>query len=239
MKRSNGGIVIEIGSGHSPCFGSDILVDKDISESREREGPLRLDCRPLVCAVGEALPFKSKAAARVHAYQVLEHSDDPEAFISEAHRVGDIVYLETPSPLTERLFHWRSFHRWYCWLDAGELVVWRRGDYPTDGLVDGPFEEFYKRNRLVWLFVRSNPQLFLTRYLSDRPLSVRFGSSTEFSRALEANVQSIESGVGAVSICSALVRACAGRLGTAPLPAFVVDRLPRLRSLVVKLCYRH
>ena len=51
---------------------------------------------------------------------LLEHVVDPERVVSELTRVGKRGYIETPSPVWERL-HGTPYHRWVVWTDGNTL----------------------------------------------------------------------------------------------------------------------
>lgn len=185
--RGSAGRVVEVGSGHAPDPRSHFLVDKDLNEGGEREGPLRRDGRPLVVALGEALPLRSGSVDLVVAHQVLEHAENPVAFLAECHRVGSCVEVETPSPLQELLFSDRSFHRWlFYWLDEeGVVVYWPLDLLEASGRGGEIFEMLYRSNGLVYSLVRGNREVFLTRWRVLRPPVLRRGSQVELHSTID------------------------------------------------------
>jgi uncharacterized protein YbaR (Trm112 family)/SAM-dependent methyltransferase len=118
--------VLEIGSGNNPNPRSDILCDRYLSDNGERAGKsgIVID-RPFVIADGYHLPFGDKAFDYIICSHVLEHIDDPKAFIAEIERVGIRGYIEVPSALSERIFGW-DFHHWYCTLESGQLIFQKK-----------------------------------------------------------------------------------------------------------------
>lgn len=116
--------VLEIGSGHQPYYRSDVLLDKFPSGQDERGGKLVID-RPLVIGDAENLPFKDKSFDFVIASHLLEHARHPEQLLKEITRVGKKGYIETPSPLRERVKDW-PFHRWYVFKQDKKLVLIRK-----------------------------------------------------------------------------------------------------------------
>jgi hypothetical protein len=82
--------------------------------------------------------------------------DDPVRFADELSRVSRAGYVQSPSEIAERLFHW-SFHRWYVNRVDDVLVL-----HPRDP--DEPFGEFfdylYEYNPAYYYFQRSMPDLF-------------------------------------------------------------------------------
>lgn len=115
--------VLEVGSGDDPYPRSDILLDKALDDSSEREAGRDLVAyKPLVIGEVEALPFVDGSFDYIIASHVLEHSRDPARFLSELSRVGRRGYIETPLPLRERVFNW-PFHRWYVFQKDKKVVL--------------------------------------------------------------------------------------------------------------------
>jgi SAM-dependent methyltransferase len=150
------GLVLEIGSGDNPNPRSNVLVDRFVgSDNRERGGDLVVD-RPFVVADAHHLPFRDGAFAYTICSHILEHMDDPAQFARELSRVSRAGYVQSPSEIAERMFHW-SFHRWYVNRVGDTLVL-----HPRDP--DEPFGEFfdylYEYNPAYYYFQRSMPDLF-------------------------------------------------------------------------------
>ncbi len=154
-----GDLVLEVGSGDRPNPRSDVLVDRFIEDNTERGGNLTID-RPLVVADAHHLPFKDKAFDYVVCYHILEHMDDPARFIREITRVGKRGYIQSPSEIAEKLFHW-SFHRWYVNLIDGRLILHPRED---DDRFGDLFDYLYAYNPRFARFSRSMPALFYVDY---------------------------------------------------------------------------
>jgi uncharacterized protein YbaR (Trm112 family)/SAM-dependent methyltransferase len=115
-----GDVVLDVGSGHRPHPRADVLCDRYLMNDAERAGPLVRD-RPLVAGDLTALPFRDKAVDFVICQHVLEHVDDPGAALEELMRVATRGYIETPSPLWEKLVG-RSYHRWMIGVEGGRLM---------------------------------------------------------------------------------------------------------------------
>ncbi len=148
-------VVLEIGSGDRPNPRSDVLVDRFIEDNTERGGDLRID-RPLIVADAHHLPFKDKSFDYVVCYHILEHMDDPAQFIREITRVGKRGWIQSPSEIAEKLFHW-SFHRWYVNLIDGKLILHPNTGAETFGDL---FDHLYAGNPRFARFSRSMPALF-------------------------------------------------------------------------------
>jgi uncharacterized protein YbaR (Trm112 family)/SAM-dependent methyltransferase len=148
-------LVLEIGSGDRPNPRSDVLVDRFIEDNTERGGNLRID-RPLVVADAHQLPFKDHSFDYVVCYHILEHMDDPAQFIREITRVGKRGWIQSPSEIAEKLFHW-SFHRWYVNQIDGRLILHPNTGKETFGDL---FDYLYANNPRFARFSRSMPALF-------------------------------------------------------------------------------
>jgi SAM-dependent methyltransferase len=88
--------VLEVGSGDSPSPRADVLLDLTLS-NRERVGGRTVIDRPFAIGQVERLPFRDRAFDYAIAFHVLEHSPDPDRFLSELQRVAGAGYIETPS----------------------------------------------------------------------------------------------------------------------------------------------
>lgn len=123
MQIKRGDLVLEVGSGNNPYPRSDVLLDKYLFNSKERENNKKLVIdRPLVIGEVEHLPFRNKSFDYVIASHVLEHADNPSKFLDEISRVGKSGYIATPLPLQERVFNW-PIHRWYVYNQGHKLLV--------------------------------------------------------------------------------------------------------------------
>ncbi|HEX9439532.1 MAG TPA: methyltransferase domain-containing protein [Roseiflexaceae bacterium] len=150
------GLVLEIGSGDNPNPRSNVLVDRFVgADNRERGGDLVVD-RPFVVADAHHLPFRDGAFAYTICSHILEHMDDPQQFARELERTSAGGYIQSPSEIAERLFHW-SFHRWYVNL-VGETLVLHPKE-PAEPL-DELFDYLYEYNPAYYFFQRSMPDLF-------------------------------------------------------------------------------
>ncbi|HEU5012160.1 MAG TPA: methyltransferase domain-containing protein [Roseiflexaceae bacterium] len=150
------GLVLEIGSGDNPNPRSNVLVDRYLgADNRERGGDLVVD-RPFVVADAHHLPFKDGAFAYAICSHILEHMDDPQQFARELMRVSESGYIQSPSEIAERLFHW-SFHRWYVNRVGDTLVLHPKEPQEPFGEL---FDYMYEYNPAYTFFQRSMPDLF-------------------------------------------------------------------------------
>jgi len=102
-------LVLEVGSGGSPYFRANILCDAYLNTGERGFVPLVSD-RPTVLAFVENLPFKDSSFDFLIASHVLEHSMDPDKFLSEIQRVAKAGYIEVPDAFMERLTNYKA-HR--------------------------------------------------------------------------------------------------------------------------------
>jgi len=114
-------LVLEVGSGGNPYARSNVLLDAYI-ETRERHYEPLVSDRKTVLGFGENLPFKNKSFDFVIASHVLEHSGDPEKFLSELERVAKAGYIEVPDAFFERLNPYID-HRLEITRDKNKLVI--------------------------------------------------------------------------------------------------------------------
>ena len=161
MKIKPGDLVLDLGSGEQPQPRADVLCDLLVEDNSQRAGgfPIVID-RPFVVGDAYHLPFKNKSFDYVICSHLLEHVEDPLQLIKELVRVGKAGYLETPSPLSERLFGW-DFHLWFVKSKNGTLLFQKKGK----GIRLGGF--FHKLiEKQIWFrrFFEENQDLFYTKY---------------------------------------------------------------------------
>lgn len=123
-------LVLEVGSGGNPYFRSNVLIDAYL-DTRERHYAKLISDRPTVLGFVENLPFKDDSFDFVIASHVLEHSKDPEKFLSELQRVAKAGYIEVPDAFFERLATYLD-HRLEITDIDDELVVRKKKSYIQD-----------------------------------------------------------------------------------------------------------
>lgn len=123
-------LVLEVGSGGSPYFRANVLCDAYEVTQERFFAPLVHD-RPTIMAFVEQLPFKDDSFDFVIASHVLEHSADPEKFLSEIQRVAKAGYIEVPDAFMERLTHY-GFHRLEITDKDGGLIIRKKKNYIQD-----------------------------------------------------------------------------------------------------------
>ena len=134
-------LVIDVGSGQNPHPRANVLCDLFVRDNTERAsgGGLRVD-RPLVVADATRTPFADGTFDFVFCSHLLEHMEDPGALLRELQRIARAGYIETPSPLYERLYGWR-FHRWLVGGDGERL----RLEAKTRDLVDEELHDWFEQ----------------------------------------------------------------------------------------------
>jgi len=153
-------LVLEVGSGASPYFRANILCDA-YEETQERHFTPLVHDRPTVIAFVERLPFKDNAFDFCIASHVLEHSADPERFLSEIQRVAKAGYIEVPDAFMERLTHY-GFHRLEITDNADSLIIRKKKHYIQDEEVVALFHN--KARPLFPKWVARYPFEFHVRY---------------------------------------------------------------------------
>lgn len=130
LKISKKERVLEVGSGHSPTFRANVIVDRFVDTNFHRCGDIKIyPHQSFINANGETLPFKDKEFDYVICNQVLEHADDPAKFIREQCRVAKRGYMKTPSLLGEFLFPKKS-HKWIILYLDNKLILFEKSKMP-------------------------------------------------------------------------------------------------------------
>lgn len=154
-------LVLEVGSGGSPYFRANVLIDA-YEETRERHWAPFITDRPSVLGMGEALPFKDKSFDFVVASHVLEHSADPERFLNELQRVARAGYIETPDAFMERVNPYWD-HRSEVTVRGGVLEIRKKQGWLVDPVLVDLYEDRAKP-LIAGDVIPSNPFVFHTRF---------------------------------------------------------------------------
>jgi SAM-dependent methyltransferase/uncharacterized protein YbaR (Trm112 family) len=123
-------LVLEVGAGGNPYPRANVLLDAMEWTVERNEQELITD-RPLVLGLCESLPFKDKSFDFVIASHVLEHTDQPEKFLSELMRVGKAGYIETPDGWFEKMCAF-TFHRLEVSDVGGKLLIRKKPNWKPD-----------------------------------------------------------------------------------------------------------
>ncbi len=145
-------LVLEVGSGGNPYARSNVLIDA-YNETRERHWvPLVAD-RPTVLGFVENLPFRDGAFDFVIASHVLEHSPNPERFISELQRVARAGYIETPDAFMERVNPYHD-HRLEVTVRKNQLLIRKKSHW----CMDNELVELYEQRAKPWIACDTIPK---------------------------------------------------------------------------------
>jgi SAM-dependent methyltransferase len=157
-------LVLEVGSGGNPYWRANVLCDAYLDTSERHFAKLISD-RPTVLAFTEKLPFADDTFDFVIASHVLEHSDQPEKFLSEIQRVAKAGYIEVPDAFFERLGTY-SCHRSEITDRDGVLMIRKKRAY----IQDPEIYELHgkKTGQLLPKWMNRNPFEFHVRYYWSR-----------------------------------------------------------------------
>lgn len=157
---SSDALVLDVGSGGNPYPRANVLLDAYEDTVERYNLPLIKD-RPMVFGLAERMPFRDKAFDFVVASHVLEHTSDPEAFISELMRVGKAGYIETPDGFFERINPFR-FHRLEVFDKDNRLIIVKKPSWkPFPEIVD--MYERKMKDRDFIRFLSRHPEPFYVR----------------------------------------------------------------------------
>lgn len=165
-----GALVLEVGSGGSPYFRANVLIDAYASTRERHWAPFVVD-RPSVLGFGEKLPFADKAFDFVIASHVLEHSDDPAKFLDELQRVGKAGYIETPDAFMERINPYWD-HRSEVTVRNGVLYIRKKSDWNIDPQLVELYEERSKKI-IAEKVIPRNPFEFHARFFWKNSISYK------------------------------------------------------------------
>lgn len=161
-------LVLEVGSGGSPYFRANVLVDA-YAQTRERHWAPFVTDRPSVLGFGENLPFKDKSFDFVIASHVLEHSANPKKFLEELQRVAKAGYIETPDAFMERINPYWD-HRSEVTVRDGTLIIKKKLHWKIDDELVDLYEERAK-NIIAVKTIPQNPFEFHTRFYWENSIS--------------------------------------------------------------------
>jgi len=159
--------VLEVGGGHNPHRRSNVVVDKFVDSNYHRKSDIKvLKNQQFIQADGENLPFNDNEFDFVICNQVLEHVENPEAFLKEQMRVAKKGYIETPSLIGEYLFP-KKAHRWLILEIDNKLILMDKEKYWFNTKMDFGyiFLTWLQKTSLAYkLLNATRPNLFTVRY---------------------------------------------------------------------------
>jgi SAM-dependent methyltransferase len=127
---SKSALVLEVGAGGNPYPRANVMLDAMESTIERNEQSLITD-RPLILGLCESLPFKDKSFDFIIASHVLEHTDNPEKFLTELMRVGKAGYIETPEGWFEKMCAF-TYHRLEVSAHNEKLFIRKKPNWKPD-----------------------------------------------------------------------------------------------------------
>ncbi|MBT0962322.1 methyltransferase domain-containing protein [Denitromonas iodatirespirans] len=163
-------LVLEVGSGGNPYPRANVLLDA-YETTRERHwAPLSAD-RPTVLGFVENLPFRDQVFDFVIAAHVLEHSTQPEQFLSELQRVARAGYIEVPDAFLERVNPYRD-HRLEITCRDNTLLIWKKPSWRPEKDIVELYEDRVK-SVMTRSLVPRHPFEFHVRYYWENKIAYR------------------------------------------------------------------
>jgi ubiquinone/menaquinone biosynthesis C-methylase UbiE len=203
-REYSSGFVLEIGAGPTPYAHTDVIVDKYPFDNFERSSDI-LQTALVVKGDATCLPLPDKSVDLLFLSHVIEHIDDPAAFLAEAQRVSRYIYLEWPSIIREVIYGW-SFHKWVIEVHGNEMIFYRNdlpqlcgGSFHNES--DSFFNEYIFRHHDKYNFHFMGPVDNLRFTVSDMTayeyLSCRNSEKVNFSSisAEEAKADKLTEGI--------------------------------------------
>jgi len=159
-------LVLEVGSGGNPYPRANVLLDGFEASSERIEKKLVRD-RPFVFGLCEKLPFRDKVFDFVIASHVLEHTDDPDSFLSELQRVAKAGYIETPDAFFERINPY-TYHRLEVAAENQKLIIKKKTKWKNDPELVNLYDKKLKKDSTFQRYIRIFPDsLYVRFYWSD------------------------------------------------------------------------
>lgn len=173
IKKSD--VVLEVGSGFSPEFRSDILLEKFLSDTKERQKTAIIDERSFIVADAANLPFLDHSIDYIYCSHVLEYVPDPGKILDEFKRVSLKGYIETPSELWGKL-HPGDYHKWYISVYNNTLIFLRKEKTIFDDYLAKKFAELNSKKKYRKFRYKSDDYYlvkFEWDYYNERPLDYK------------------------------------------------------------------
>jgi SAM-dependent methyltransferase len=158
---SNDALVLEVGAGGNPYPRANVLLDA-MEDTIERNEKNLITDRPLVLGLCESLPFKDKCFDFVIASHVLEHTDNPEKFLSELMRVSKAGYIETPEGWFEKMCAF-TYHRLEVSNLNGKLLIRKKSNWKPEEIAL-LWDSKLANSKPLHDFLVSNPDLNHMRF---------------------------------------------------------------------------
>jgi len=173
--------VVELGGGHQPFDRSDVIFDKYPFDNIHRSQDL-VHAAPVIIANAARLPLENDGCDVIFASHILEHLPDPQAFLCEAQRCSQTIYLEFPRMSRELMFAW-SFHEWVIMVQDTHLTFYKN-DIPQ--LFGDFFHSNYDFLFDAWNLQRHN-ELNTWIWCQSNALTWEFASEGAFAHAVSTS----------------------------------------------------
>jgi SAM-dependent methyltransferase len=160
-------LVLEVGAGGNPYPRANVLLDA-MEDTIERNEKSLITDRPLVLGLCESLPFKDKSFDFVIASHVLEHTDNPEKFLSELMRISKAGYIETPEGWFEKMCAF-TYHRLEVSNLNGKLLIRKKGEWKPEEIAL-LWDNKLANSKSLFDFLVSNPDLNHMRFYWDHSI---------------------------------------------------------------------
>lgn len=176
-------LVLDVASGGKPYWRSNVLMDKFVDDDSERDASLVID-RDFVVGDVMKLPFKDKAFDFVIARHILEHLPDPVGFLRELERIARAGYIETPSPICEKIYGW-PFHLWEVGSKDGKVTI---SAIPRESNADlKEIGGWFGRERSLRNFFGTHRKLFFTEFYWQDKIAYDFSGESPIDKQVESS----------------------------------------------------
>ncbi|MEW6400635.1 MAG: methyltransferase domain-containing protein [Chloroflexota bacterium] len=182
-----GGIILDIASGHNPFPHATILSDRYLELTQHRREEIIVDQRPFVMLDIHHLPFAAKSIDYIYCSHVIEHAENPLQACFEMMRVGKAGYIETPTLMKDTLFSWahEMGHKWHVVRMGNRLVFFEyderrqlgvRSSYWAEAVLSEQYHPlqdlFYPNLDIFNTFIEWDAKFNVTVFYLDRSLPV-------------------------------------------------------------------
>ncbi len=183
-------LVLDVGSGSNPHPAADVLLERYL-DPKHRYSPMVID-RPTVLANACKMPFRDKAFDYSLAFHVLEHLDEPAAFLSELQRVSKAGYIETPNALFERIVPY-DVHLLEVMNVDEALIIHKKPSARPDQFLNEL--EILEHSNSWSQFFYANPALFHVQYFWDDQIDFKIDNpETSLSWFVEPEPETLDEG---------------------------------------------
>ncbi len=178
--------VLDVGGGHRPHKRANVVVDKFVDTNYHRNGDIMVHKgQEFINADGNDLPFEDKSFDYIVCSHVLEHVEDPIAFLKEQERVAGRGYLETPSMLGEYMMPKES-HKWVIQEIDDKLVLYDKDklNFKVSQDFSFVFQDFLPKQSIAFkMLERTHPDLITVRYEWEGKIDILVNPEDEYYKS--------------------------------------------------------